>query len=142
VKPTQQLVFSEIVFPNDPGISDWIVVGGIVIAAIIFVYSGWYFYKNNKHQLKAYLRLRWILLRSRSNPDACRKRVDEIYRLLLTHFGSTLLPEASQLPPSLQEQVEPWTLFKDKLNAVRFSDKQFSQEEILQLLAQCRLWIR
>lgn len=140
--PKQQLIFNEIEFPGDPGVSDWGIVTISATLCVILLYATYRYFIKHKRVILCYLRYRILLLRALRKRESSREIAEKTYHLLRLYFNLPLLPDNSQLPPALQESAQQWSLFKHKLNAARFSNNIYSHQEMLELLQQCRQWLK
>ena len=142
MNPKQQLIFNEIEFPGDPGVSDWTVVMISVTLCAILIFIAFRYFIKYKRIILCYLRYRFLLARVMRNRESPREMAEKTYHLLRYYFNLPLLPDSHQLPPALQESAQQWSLFKHNLNAARFSNTACSRQEVMELLRQSRQWLK
>lgn len=142
MKPEQQLIFNDIEYPNAPGISTWIIAAIIVSISLALLFFAYRYYQNNRRLIKSFINYQWLHYRGLQKLETTREKAEQIYRLLIAHFNLNHLPEPQQLPTLLSSQAENWTSFKQRLNEARFSKRNCSEDEIAQLMRQCRCWIK
>jgi len=142
MESNKQPVFAEIEFPLNPGFDNWLVIATLSIIALIGLYFVFRYTRKNKQKLLTYIRYQLLLHRSRHHLESMPGTAEKIYRLLLSHYHTPILPNPPDLPSTMQEQVERWIEFKNRLNAARFSNSPISTEDIQWLLIHCRWWIK
>jgi len=142
MKPEQQLIFNEIEYPAVPSIDTWIIAAIILSTALVLLYFSYRYYRKNRRQIASYFKYQWLLIHGLRKIESTREKAEKIYQLLIVHFNQTRLPDPQQLPLLLQAQAEHWIGFKEQLNKARFGKRDCSEDEIAQLMRQCRCWIK
>lgn len=142
MKPEQQLIFNEIEYPAAPGISSWMIAAIILSIALVLLFFAYRYYRKKRRLIASFVKYQWLLFRGLGKMQSTREKAEKIYQLLTLHFNLSRLPDPQQLPVLLQSQAEHWIDFKEKLNKARFGKRDCSEDEIAQLMRQCRCWIK